>query len=44
MDIILTEEHISRKLKKTYQPGLIASMDGYAELYEERHVPMCGCN
>ena len=34
MDIILTEEHISRKLKKTYQPGLIASMDGFAELYE----------
>ena len=34
MDIILTEEHISRQLKKYYQPGVIASMDGYAEMYE----------
>ena len=34
MPTSLTEEQISRQLKKSYQPGLIASMDGYAELYE----------
>ena len=34
MDIILTEEYISRQLKKSYQPGVIASMDGYAGWYE----------
>jgi 8-oxo-dGTP pyrophosphatase MutT (NUDIX family) len=34
----LTEEQISRQLKKSYQPGLIASMDGYAEMYE--HVTL----
>src|SRR5664280_1039986 len=34
----LTEEQISRQLKKSYQPGLIESMDGYAELYE--HVTL----
>jgi 8-oxo-dGTP pyrophosphatase MutT (NUDIX family) len=38
MSLSLTEEQISRQLKKFYQPGLIASMDGYAELYE--HVPL----
>jgi 8-oxo-dGTP pyrophosphatase MutT (NUDIX family) len=30
----LTEDQISGQLKKYYQPGVIASMDGYAELYE----------
>jgi 8-oxo-dGTP pyrophosphatase MutT (NUDIX family) len=30
----LTEEAISRQLKKFYQPGVIASMDGYAGMYE----------
>ncbi len=34
MSLPLTEEHISRKLKESYQPGLIASMDGYAGMYE----------
>jgi 8-oxo-dGTP pyrophosphatase MutT (NUDIX family) len=34
MSLLLTEEHISRKLKESYQPGLIASMDGYAGMYE----------
>ncbi len=38
MRLSLTEEHISRQLKKSYQPGMIASMDGYAELYE--HVTL----
>ena len=38
MTLPLTEEYISRQLKKFYQPGVIASMDGYAELYE--HVPL----
>jgi 8-oxo-dGTP pyrophosphatase MutT (NUDIX family) len=30
-----TEEYIARQLKKSYQPGVIASMDGFAELYEQ---------
>ena len=38
MPVPLTEEQISRQLKKFYQPGVIASMDGYAELYE--HVTL----
>jgi 8-oxo-dGTP pyrophosphatase MutT (NUDIX family) len=29
----LTEEYISRRLKESYQPGEIASTDGYAEMY-----------
>jgi 8-oxo-dGTP pyrophosphatase MutT (NUDIX family) len=29
----LTEDDISRRLKETYQPGVIASTDGYAEMY-----------
>jgi 8-oxo-dGTP pyrophosphatase MutT (NUDIX family) len=29
----LTEGYISRRLKETYQPGVIASTDGYAEIY-----------
>jgi len=29
----LTEDYISRRLKETYQPGVIASTDGYAEMY-----------
>jgi 8-oxo-dGTP pyrophosphatase MutT (NUDIX family) len=38
MSLPLTEEHISWQLKKSYQPGLIASMDGYAGMYE--NVPL----
>jgi len=38
MRLSLTEGHISRQLKKSYHPGVIASMDGYAELYE--HVSL----
>ncbi len=38
MPLSLTEGHISRQLKNFYQPGVIASMDGYAELYE--HVAL----
>ena len=34
MSLHLTEEIISRQLTDAYQPGLIASMDGYAGLYE----------
>ena len=34
MRLPLTEEHFARHLNKTYQPGLIASMDGYAGMYE----------
>ena len=34
MSLLLTEEHISQKLNESYQPGLIASMDGYAGMYE----------
>jgi 8-oxo-dGTP pyrophosphatase MutT (NUDIX family) len=34
MPLSLTEEHISRQLKNSYRPGVIASMDGYAEMYE----------
>jgi len=30
----LTEETISRELKRSYQPGRIASMDGFAGMYE----------
>jgi 8-oxo-dGTP pyrophosphatase MutT (NUDIX family) len=30
----LTEEQISRQLKKSYHPGEIASIDGYAEMYD----------
>ena len=30
----LTETSIARRLKKAYQPGRVAAMDGYAELYE----------
>jgi len=29
----LTKNNISRRLKETYQPGVIASTDGYAEMY-----------
>ena len=29
----LTEDNISRRLKAAYQPGVVASTDGYAELY-----------
>jgi 8-oxo-dGTP pyrophosphatase MutT (NUDIX family) len=29
----LTEDFISLRLKKAYQPGVIASTDGYAEMY-----------
>ncbi len=29
----LTEDYISRQLRETYQPGVIASTDGYAEMY-----------
>jgi 8-oxo-dGTP pyrophosphatase MutT (NUDIX family) len=38
MSLRLTEETISRQLQNAYQPGLIASMDGYAGLYE--HVKL----
>jgi 8-oxo-dGTP pyrophosphatase MutT (NUDIX family) len=34
----LTEDQISRQLNKYYQSGVIASMDGYSELYE--HVTL----
>jgi 8-oxo-dGTP pyrophosphatase MutT (NUDIX family) len=34
----LTEAQISRQLKIHYRPGVIASMDGFAELYE--HVKL----
>jgi 8-oxo-dGTP pyrophosphatase MutT (NUDIX family) len=33
MTTILTEDYISRHLKEAYQPGVIASTDGYAEMY-----------
>ena len=33
MRLNLTEDYISRRLKETYQPGVIASTDGYAEMY-----------
>jgi 8-oxo-dGTP pyrophosphatase MutT (NUDIX family) len=33
MSSTLTEGRISRQLRKSYQPGAIASLDGYAELY-----------
>jgi 8-oxo-dGTP pyrophosphatase MutT (NUDIX family) len=33
MRITLTEEVISEKLQRAYQPGVIASTDGYAEMY-----------
>jgi len=29
----LTESYISRRLKESYQPGVIASTDGYADMY-----------
>ena len=29
----LTEDYISRRLKEAYQPGVVASTDGYAEMY-----------
>lgn len=29
----LTEDYISRRLKETYQQGIVASTDGYAEMY-----------
>ena len=35
MSLPLTEEHISRQLEKSYQPGVIASMDGYAEMFAQ---------
>jgi 8-oxo-dGTP pyrophosphatase MutT (NUDIX family) len=38
MALPLTEEHISRQLKKSYQPGTIASMDGDAGMY--KNVPL----
>jgi len=34
MSLALTEERITRQLKQSYQPGRIASTDGYAGLYE----------
>ena len=38
MSLALTEETISRQLKKSYRPGVIASLDGYAGMYE--HVTL----
>jgi 8-oxo-dGTP pyrophosphatase MutT (NUDIX family) len=38
MSLPPTENQISRQLKKYYQPGVIASMDGHAGLYE--HVTL----
>ena len=38
MSLSLSEEAISLQLKKAYQPGVIASMDGYPGLYE--HVTL----
>lgn len=35
MSKTLTEETITRKLHRTYQPGIIASTDGYAGMYEK---------
>lgn len=34
MGIELTEAFITECLQRAYQPGVIASMDGYAEMYE----------
>jgi 8-oxo-dGTP pyrophosphatase MutT (NUDIX family) len=34
MPIHLSEEYITKKLRQAYQPGEIASTDGYASLYE----------
>jgi len=34
----LKEHHISRRLKETYQPGLVASTDGYAEMYADAQL------
>ena len=34
MPLSLTEEDIARRLKNSFQADVIASMDGYAELYE----------
>ena len=34
MPLLPTVEYIAGQLKKFYQPGVIASMDGYAGLYE----------
>jgi 8-oxo-dGTP pyrophosphatase MutT (NUDIX family) len=34
MSVLLTEEHITRQLKRSYQPGLIASTDGFAAMVE----------
>jgi 8-oxo-dGTP pyrophosphatase MutT (NUDIX family) len=33
--LTLTEDQISMQLKKHYQGGVVASMDGYAELYKD---------
>lgn len=33
MSLPLTEDYISRQLGKSYQPGVIASMDGFAEMF-----------
>jgi hypothetical protein len=30
----LTEAYITERLRRAYQPGMIASTDGYAEMYE----------
>ena len=38
MPLPLTKEHIARQLKKSYRPGVIASLDGYAGMYE--HVTL----
>jgi 8-oxo-dGTP pyrophosphatase MutT (NUDIX family) len=35
MNNTLTEESIIQQLKKTYQPGVVASIDGEAEMFKE---------
>jgi len=35
MPLVLTEDYISQRLKETYRPGLIASTDGYTEMYPD---------
>ena len=31
---LLTEDFITRQLHTAYQPGVVASIDGYADMYE----------
>jgi 8-oxo-dGTP pyrophosphatase MutT (NUDIX family) len=38
MHAILTENKIIQRLKNSYQPGVIASMDGYAGMYENMQL------